>query len=218
MKMGPILNVPAVLKQQQTRYSSKRRRIDRDGDQQLNGQQNGYRSYRELSIREFVTWSSSMDSGCSVCGGSDGAFLECSDSECNARFHALCGWFNGYKMTMTADESGHLLKRSFCAKHSRFGHGEMERDLKRFGIRRARGLTENVETAQIHRRERVLDLMTEHLQKGNEIGNRFDLYLPERCAVCFGDEMEIDGDFEMKQCTNCRIWVHRGCYLEVNAR
>merc|ERR1711972_875885 len=59
--------------------------------------------------------------------------------------------------------------------------------------------------------------MTEHLQKGNEIGNRFDLYLPERCAVCFGDEMEIDGDFEMKQCTNCRIWVHRGCYLENGA-
>ena len=198
--MGPILHIPAVLERQQ---NEQKESVHRDDDD-------------ELTMREYLSFCGSTGSGCSVCHGDDGGFIECARSDCFRRFHVLCGWFNGQSMSMAADDSGRLLTTAFCSEHSEAERGVLDRDLKRFGMRRARGLTERVSTARIHRRERVLDLVAEYLESdgARARGHRFDLSLPERCAVCFGDESGGD-ELEMRQCINCRIWVHCGCYLQV---
>lgn len=118
------------------------------------------------------------------------------------------------------NESGHLSPTAFCSEHSEADRAPMDHDLY-FAVLRARGLTQSVSTAQIHRRERVLDLVADHLETDSNPKRpgthtlRRDLYLAERCAACFGDGAAGGDDAEMRQCTNCRIWLHRGCYLEV---
>ena len=159
---------------------------------------------------------------CCICKQSGGGFIKCCHPSCHNRFHVLCAWFNGQYMTMSVDHNdnnnnndnndndgnihnGFLNRNVYCIQHTPMSVGGLDRNFEKFRLLRRQGLTQNDITAQIHRRERILNQMIDNYSSLNSIR---DTYLPERCAVCFKDNDKN----QLIVCKNCGITVHKICY------
>jgi len=204
--MDPILNVAKVIHEQhQERHTD----LEHRNHRKTKHKQNKH-NLESVSMMEYL---SDIDRNrCSICKQDGGAFIQCSHELCHNRFHVLCAWFNGQYMTMGVDpENDGIATQVFCIQHTPTSVGGTLRNFEKFRLLRRQGLTQNNVTAQIHRRERMLNQMIDNGEY-QKLSMLRDTYLPERCAVCFNDYVDDTPQYKLIQCRNCGISVHQVCY------